>query len=442
LRFGVAIRGVFAKRDIKMTTSAQTMYSTRFLAHSANGNVFSGDWAVTPAAPNGLPEPGNAPAGLVHYMRVASAAQIAAHVGGLLANADGDYAVGHTTQEAINLVRTGALPATWSAHENNAAGAAVAVTDALLPAILAGSNVNENIGVIDSAQYNIKAEHTANMDLNMFGIRGVFELGYDLSEDLMLFINAGYMYQFENKDAKNKKALNYEVKDDVETAFTAADGNTTFKKKGLKALPFAWNNGHLTSGLKAKASVKETCSILGGFTWKPSNHIGLSAFAGARRYEMAVTWEGGSWAYPGNPNLYVEAFRTESNVSKFLIKNEKKHELTATKWALVFGGDFMFVINENHNVTLGISYSTFDAVLHGKNNSSADSKNYDSTDDAEGDAFFQVELDNPIGSVNTSANMAVPTGWHMLDATNVSTKLTGALEVTDLSFTLGYKLTL
>ena len=424
LHVGVAVKGVFAKRDVKMTTSAQTMYTTRFVGTADNGNVFTGNWGAGGVA---AAVPG---AGGLHstYGTVAQNAVLAAG--------------GHTVQQAIDLVRTGVLPAQWNVSAGGLAAGLAAVTAANVPAVFAGSAINANVGMLDEGKYAPKAEHTANMDLNMFGIRGVLEVGYDVSEDVMIFVNAGYMYQFEDKNAKDEKEVSYEVKDDAETDFTAVNGNATFKKKGLTALPFAWNKGHLTSGLKAKASVKETFSVVGGLTWKPSDNIGLSAFAGVRRYELAVSWEGGSWAYPGNPNLYVEAFRTESNVSKFLIKNEKKHELTAINWALVFGGEFLFMINEHHNVTFGISYSSFDSVLHAEKKSSSDSKNDDSKDDSEGDEFVQVAMANPIGAVNASANMAVPTGWHMLDATDVSTKLTGKLEVTDLTFTLGYKLTL
>ena len=417
LRFGVAFKGVLAKRDIKMTTSAQTMYTTRFVVHDWNGSVFTGAWNVpNPAVAPRVGRPG------VFYMHVATNQQ--------------RVAGGHTVQNAIGLVRTGAGPATW--HQHNGAAGVVNITDALLPAIFAGSSTHARIGMLESANYEVKAEHTANMDVNMFGIRGVLEVGYDVSKGVMLFINAGYMYQFEDKRVKDQKEVSYKVHDDKETDFTAVDGQYTFKKKGLTALPFGWNKGHLTTGLQAKASVKETFSVVGGLTWKPSENIGLSAFAGVRRYELAVSWEGGSWAYPGNPNLYAEAFRTENNVSKFLIKNEKKHELTAINWALVFGGEFLFMINENHNVTFGISYSSFDAALHADKKKSSDSKR----DDSRSEEFVQIEMANPIGTVNAAADMAVPTGWHMLDATNVSTKLAGKLEVTDLTITLGYKFTL
>jgi len=426
LHVGVAVKGVFAKRDVKMTTSAQTMYTTRFVGTADNGNVFTGNWGAVGAVAAGGNAGGAADAGITRYGVVAQNAAVAA---------------GHTVQQAIDLVRTGVLPAQWSTNVNAAGPGLANVAAAAVPAVFAGINNSANVGMLDEGKYAPKAEHTANMDLNMFGIRGVLEVGYDVSEDVMIFVNAGYMYQFEDKNAKDEKEVSYEVKDDAETDFTAVNGNATFKKKGLTALPFAWNKGHLTSGLKAKASVKETFSVVGGLTWKPSDNIGLSAFAGVRRYELAVSWEGGSWAYPGNPNLYVEAFRTESNVSKFLIKNEKKHELTAINWALVFGGEFLFMINEHHNVTFGISYSSFDAVLHAENKSSSDSNSADSKNDSEGEEFLQVAMANPIGAVGV-ANMAIPTGWHMLDATNVSTKLTGKLEVTDLTFTLGYKLCL
>ena len=435
-RFGVGLSGIFAKREIKMKTNMQTAFTTRFLAHNGNGPVFTGAWNVA-----------NAAAGAAlnnqdwNYMHVAINAQYAGAAG--VAAGPGVAAVpahvaGHSVQEAINLVRTGALPATWGRRTNVQGTVAVAATDALLPAILAGSNTEANIGLTNEGRYESKAENTTTVDVNMFGVRGVLELGYDLSESVSVFTSVGYAYEFENKDGKNEKEVSYEVKDEAEFDIPAADGATKFKKKGARALPFAWNKGQLTSGLKAKASVKETFSVVGGLTWKPSENIGLSAFAGIRRYELAVSFEGGSWAYPGNPNLYAEAFRTENNVSKFLIKNEKKHELTAINWALVFGGEFLFMINENHNVTFGISYSSFDAALHADKKKSSDSKR----DDSRSEEFVQIEMANPIGTVNAAADMAVPTGWHMLDATNVSTKLAGKLEVTDLTITLGYKFTL
>jgi len=431
LRFYLSLGGVYKKKDVKVTSEVIAEYNTSFYAVGDNANVFANGWdqnGATPANANDV----MALAGLNH---------------GPIAAVVNDAA-------RINIARTLQLPTNILAQPNGGGGAVITASSTIQNALvrvitvpLAGGNLNQ-AGVLKDDRYSVSATHTSNLDIGNFGVRLDGGIGYAILDELVIYASGGYCFEIGGDKDKSSSTLNLELKDnDKETEIKAADGTTKITKKGLTNKPFAWNKNKVTKDLKASATVKETVNIVGGLRWMPADMIELYAFAGVKRYEVEVSYDGGYLAYPGRPELYVEDFRKKDDVHKLLVKNEKTYTLKETAWPFTFGGGLNIVFCDMHHLGFAVEYASFDMELAGGEAKSSDSdKKDDDKKDSSSDSsekYIETEtIGNPIGDV-TLANMAPNIqSWHMSDAKDVKYKIKSKVDVGDLTFKLAYTISL
>lgn len=430
-RLYLSLGGAYKKKDIKVTTDMSAEYNTSFYGVAEGADVFGNDWDAAGVIANN------------NYSTMALAGLSDATIAPIVSDA-----------ARIEIARTFELPDQIHYNPDGLPAGAHAV--ALVPhalmrlmtshAVAAGANPDYSLaGVLRDDRYGVSNSQTAHLDTANFAVRLDGGIGFAIMDELVVYVSSGYCFEIGMETDKASMKLNLDLKDDdTETVIKAADGTTKFKKRGLASKPFAWNKHKLTKDIKTSAIVKETVNIFGGLRWMPCHMVELFAYAGVKRYEVAVKYDGGYFAYPGRPELYAEDFRKKDNLHKLLVKNEKTYTFKETVWPFAFGGGINLVFCGMHHLGFAIEYAAFDTDLTGSDAKEGKAGKLDESkdDSAESSTDKYVETGvfaNPIGDVENLADMAPNIqSWHMSDAKDVKYKIQSKVEVTDLTFKLAY----
>ena len=428
----LSLQGVWSKKDVKVTTDMTTKYNAGY-AYAADGTrLLGGDWVRNDAA-----------------ARAGAAMGDAARSWGIwLQDNNEGNALGVTKRYEILYAGTrdqwyaSAVLGGGNVRPGQTAASVVNLNATILKHALFGgaAALPADKAYVAPADYSVTSQVEKTLDYHEWGIRVEAGAGYCILDELTLFILGSYTWTFDQDDTKNKATgVAFETKG-AEQGFKAADG-TTDLKGNLTLKSFGWADKNLAKDVTIQASVQETFGIMGGLEWRPAEMFAIFLKAGVKRYAIEVTYEGGEYAYPFTTSQYADTFlKTNEKYKMWISQDKKSRTLKTTEWPFAFGGGLRVVFMGMHCINFGIEYATFDSEVTGESEDKDSDKDNKKTSES-----AELELANPFSaapSVYTHVQQA-GTGTHQFAPTGkvintVSTKL----DVSDLTITLGYMLTL
>ena len=430
VRFYFGIKGVLAVKDVRVISHMTTSFKAGYIFAPRGSQTFETQW-------NSDYDDKRGTAGYVRPM------------------ATTDLGLGDVSAATTTFVFDGTHPSRWLVDGGAAGAWAVGDLQASTEAIIRAAcfdNARRQSALVDkalvpSADRVAHGQNVTNFDYIGWGMRFEGGLGFNVVDNLALFVLCSYKFDFKNKDAKTSQDdASFAQSVEQAVTFDAAGGTAKLSGDLLRA-SFAYNNNELASGVKITAKVTETFGVMGGLDWRPWSALSLYAKVGVKRYAFEVSYEGGDLAYPGTVGMFSEAFTKENGRYNLLVAQGKDvRKLKAVGWPLAFGGGVRAVYGV-HSLDLGVDYASCEQKLSLENSKTTKSstKKKDG-DDAEGytteNTIQKRSLTNPYSGTPSYAQMRDNQGIHQFLATDVVNAIETKVVLHDLTFSAGYTLTL
>jgi len=166
-----------------------------------------------------------------------------------------------------------------------------------------------------------------------------------------------------------------------------------------------------------------------------------------KRYTLDVSYVGGDYAYPGTVGMFSDNFTKSNDRYKLLLDRKSlTRSLKGTKWTWTIGGELFATIACIHNIRLGLEYSSFSHEWTADSKSStnkSDDKKSDNTSETKGTSgSANLNLSTPYSAAPGRGDYVNGTGIHQFAATDAVNSIAAKVEVSDLTITAGYVLTL
>lgn len=431
LRLYFGLRGAYSLKNVKVTTHMTTTFKAGYLYAPKGAQTFETRWMLD----------AEDAAGVENRVRPL-AAQALAGFANFPANVSVKFAFdGAQPSHWLIDTRNDGNDAPWDAGDVGSATRAH-----ILAACFDNERAGGNLGQKAWVESGDRAAHAQNMttfDYSEWGLRLEGGLGFNILGNLTLFVLCSYKFDFKSKDAKTSQddAVFTQLAEEY-TTFDAADGSTKIKADLLSA-SFAYNKNVLASGVKIATKVTETFGVMGGLDWRPWSALSLYVKAGVKRYALEVSYEGGDLAYPGTVGMFSDAFTKENGRYKLLRAQGKDvRKMTAIAWPIAFGGGVRAVCGM-HSFDIGVDYATGVEKLSVANSTKPKAPKKGETHGyTTENMLHKRSLESPYNGNPTQAQMRDAMGTHQFAATDVVNRIETSVELSDLTLSAGYMLSL
>ncbi len=294
-----------------------------------------------------------------------------------------------------------------------------------------------SVGEIAAKEYKVEFSNECKADFWNLGLRLMGGIGYQVSDEIGIYLAGTWAYTFDQKDKKNVLEIGYTFKDDTSaTTFRSVSDTADLSRKGVALLPFGYADKAAAKKVSLTVNAKETFGGRVGGIFNPTDNFQVGAYVGMNRYEYSASYKGGSIAYPFPYLSYQESYLKSNSDWKLFIDNKDKDAISFSKYDWNFyGGIEVGMVWGMFGATIGAEYAKISKNdLVAENASSTKTSN--SKSNTSDTTTKTISYTSPVSAPTAIASCRVPTNYHMTIPTGYEMTQSVSLEGSALSFFL------